>query len=282
MSSCLLDVFVALECFEAELGGVEQRIAMDCYAMEAKQISSKEHVVVPSPASLSLAAAEWMKTNGWVMFHLGLFGLSGLFVGLGLKPKGSQIREGHGLALGLVHGLAPYPVSDPNPDLGSDLGSDPVADTGFLSISGLNFTLEVPVHTSIKPDHAGDLLSKAKEVFDPSPLGDESMGNNGSLGRYGSLGAVTILLGVKTSDFTGEPLVPSPQTLSSDTIVDVGLTKSQNWLLASLREAVQDDVVHLALVKDIEESWRQARKDVREVLSTKEEDQNLASLKDEI
>jgi hypothetical protein len=40
--------------------------------------------------------------------------------------------------------------------------------------------------------------------------------------------------------------------------------------------------VHLALMKDMEESWRQARKDVREVLSTEEEDRNLASLKDEI
>ena len=60
MSSCLLNFFLVSECFEAELGGVEQRIAMDCYAMEAKQISSKELVVVPSLASLSLAAVEWV------------------------------------------------------------------------------------------------------------------------------------------------------------------------------------------------------------------------------
>jgi hypothetical protein len=38
----------------------------------------------------------------------------------------------------------------------------------------------------------------------------------------------------------------------------------------------------LALLKDMEESWRQARKKVREVLSTEEEDWNLASLKDEL
>jgi hypothetical protein len=194
MSSCLLDIFPVSECFEAELGGVEQRIAVDCYAMEAEQISLKELVVVPSPASLSLAAAEWMKTNGWVKFHLGLVGLSGLFAGLGLKPKGSQIRVGHGLAIGLVHGLASDPVLDP----GLDLGSDPVADTGFLSVSGSDFMLEVPVHTGIKP------LSEAKEVSDPSPLGDESMGSDGSLG------AATVLLGVKTSDFTGKLSVPSP------------------------------------------------------------------------
>jgi hypothetical protein len=37
---------------------------------------------------------------------------------------------------------------------------------------------------------------------------------------------------------------------------DFGLTKSQSWLLASLREAVQDDAVHLALMNDMEESWR--------------------------
>ena len=58
------------------------------------------------------------------------------------------------------------------------------------------------------------------------------------------------MLGEKDSDFTsesldhtsskpvqaGDPLFEplSPQTLSSDTIVDFGLTKSQNWLLVSL------------------------------------------------
>jgi hypothetical protein len=52
LSSCLLDVFPVSKCFEAELGGVEQRSAVDCYAMEAEQISSKE-LVLPSPASLS-------------------------------------------------------------------------------------------------------------------------------------------------------------------------------------------------------------------------------------
>ena len=57
MSSCLLDVFPVSECFEEELGGVEQRIAVDCYAMEAEQISLKELVGVPMPASSSLAAA---------------------------------------------------------------------------------------------------------------------------------------------------------------------------------------------------------------------------------
>jgi hypothetical protein len=49
-----------------------------------------------------------------------------------------------------------------------------------------------------------------------------------------------------------------------------------------LREAVLDNAVLLALMKDMEESWRQARKDVREVLSIEEEDRNLVSLKDEI
>jgi hypothetical protein len=38
----------------------------------------------------------------------------------------------------------------------------------------------------------------------------------------------------------------------------------------------------LALLKDMEESWRQARKGAREVLSIEEEDRNLASLKDEL
>ena len=53
-------------------------------------------------------------------------------------------------------------------------------------------------------------------------------------------------------------------------------------MLASLQEAVQDNATHLALLKDREESWRQARKEVHEVLSTKEEDRNLASLKEEL
>jgi hypothetical protein len=51
-----------------------------------------------------------------------------------------------------------------------------------------------------------------------------------------------------------------------------GLTKSQKWLLAFLREAVQDDATHLVLLKDMEESWCQARKEACEVLSIEEED----------
>jgi hypothetical protein len=107
VSSCLLDVFPMSECFEAELGGVEQRSAIDCYVMEAEQISSKEMVlpspasvslaaadslelVLPSPACVSLAAADSLKTNEWVKLQLGFFGLSD---GLELKPKGVQTRR---------------------------------------------------------------------------------------------------------------------------------------------------------------------------------------------
>jgi hypothetical protein len=115
-SLCLLNVFPVSECFEVELGGVEQRSVVDCYAMEAEQISSKELVVVPSPESLSLVEAELMKTNGWLKLQLELFGL---IAGLGLKPKGSQNRVVHGLALGSIHELVP------DSDLGLDLGSDP-------------------------------------------------------------------------------------------------------------------------------------------------------------
>jgi hypothetical protein len=109
------------------------------------------------------------------------------------------------------------------------------------------------------------------------------------------LGAATAMMGDEASDPTsespdltgikpdhaGDPLC---DPLSTGVLVakDFGLTKSQKWLLASLREAVQDNATHLALLKDMEESWRQARKGAREVLSTKEEDQNLASLKDEL
>jgi hypothetical protein len=81
------------------------------------------------------------------------------------------------------------------------------------------------------------------------------------------LGAATAIMGEEVSDFKSES--------------HFGLTKSQKWLLASLREAIQDDVTHLELLKDMEESWRQARKEAHEVLST-EEDRNLVSLKDEL
>jgi hypothetical protein len=186
-------------------------------------------VVVPLPMSLSLAAAELMKTNGWLKLQLGLFGL---IAGLGLKPKGSQNR--------VVHGLVPDSVPDPNPDLGSDPIPDPVADPVSFCVSGsdlsdslptasslglsvlgnslgsnefqshlefgvttamlgdkaLSFMSEVPIHIGNKPDHAGDPLSEAEDVSDPSP-----------------------------------------QMFSSDAI-DFSLSKPQKWLLASLREAV--------------------------------------------
>jgi hypothetical protein len=95
LSSCLLDVFPVLECFEAELGGVEPRSAVNCYAMEAKQILSKELLVVPSPASLSQAAEDSLKTMEWVQLQVGLIckevdqALGGLIAGLELKPNGS-------------------------------------------------------------------------------------------------------------------------------------------------------------------------------------------------
>jgi hypothetical protein len=107
----LLDVFSVAECFKAELGEVEQRSAADCYVMEAEQSSSKELLVLPLLTSLSLAAAESLKTNDWVKLQLGFFGLVGLSARLELKPKGSQNRAkllGH---TGPVLGLVPDPGS---------------------------------------------------------------------------------------------------------------------------------------------------------------------------
>jgi hypothetical protein len=156
-------------------------------------------------------------------------------------------------------------VLDPIPDLGLEL----VSDLGFSSASSLDLSDPLLVASSLGLSALGN------------PLGsDESL-------SHLELGAVTAMLGDKTLDFTsespdhtgikpvhaGDPLFdplsagvlvagveevsdPSPQTLSSDTIVDFGLTKSQKWLLVSLREAVWDDVMHLALLKDMEESWR--------------------------
>jgi hypothetical protein len=81
-------------------GKVEPRSAVDCYVMEAEQISLEELLVVPSPASLSQAAADSLKTIEWVKLQVGLFrkevdqancwvGIGGLIAGLELKPKGS-------------------------------------------------------------------------------------------------------------------------------------------------------------------------------------------------
>jgi hypothetical protein len=83
LSSCLLDVFPVSECFEAESASAGfrwQRFVVNCYAMEAEQISSKE-LLVPSPASLSLAAADLLKTKDWVKLQLRFFGLIGLSAG---------------------------------------------------------------------------------------------------------------------------------------------------------------------------------------------------------
>jgi hypothetical protein len=121
----------------------------------------------------------------------------------------------------------------------------------MLGDKASDFTSKSPDHIGIKPIHASNPL------FDP-------------------LSASVLVVEVE------EVSDPSLQTLSSDIIVDFGLTKSQKWLLASLREAIQDDVIHLVLLKDMEESWCQGRKEVHELLSTEEEDWNLASLKDEL
>ena len=73
LSSCLLDVFLMSECYKAELGRVEPRSVVDCYAMEAEQVLSKEHLVAPSLATLSLATADSLKMKEWVKLQLGFF-----------------------------------------------------------------------------------------------------------------------------------------------------------------------------------------------------------------
>ena len=249
VSSGLLDVFLVSECFEAELGGVEQRSTVDCYVMEAEQISLKELVlpllasmsltaadslelILPSLASVSLAAADLLKTNEWVKLQLGFFGLIGLSVGLDLKPKGAQ-RLGHpGPVLGAILGLVPDldPGSDPIPDA----GSDPIPDMGFSCDSG--------------PDLSDPLPATSFPRLSVMP--------------HLELGAVTAMLGEEALDFMSES--PAHTSTKPDHASNshfkseshFGLTKSQKWLLASLQEAVQDDATHLELLKDMEESWR--------------------------
>jgi hypothetical protein len=73
LSSCLLDVFPVSECYKAELGKVELRSAVDCYAMEAEQFLSKELLVAPALATLSMAMANSLKMKEWVKLQLGFF-----------------------------------------------------------------------------------------------------------------------------------------------------------------------------------------------------------------
>ena len=142
LSACLFDVFPVSECFEAELGRVEPRSVVDCYAMEAEQFLLKELLVAPLLATLSLAMADSLKTKEWVKLQLGLFrkevdqALVGLIAGLDLKPKGLQNRAElvyrlvhelihglvHGSILGPVHGLAIRSNMNLYLDRGLDLG----------------------------------------------------------------------------------------------------------------------------------------------------------------
>jgi hypothetical protein len=73
----------------------------------------------------------------------------------------------------------------------------------------------------------------------------------------------------------------SSLTFTSNAIVDFGLKKSQKWLIESFREVVKDNVTHMAILKDLEESFRKASKEDHDVLSL-EEDQDLATTKEEI
>jgi hypothetical protein len=99
---------------------------------------------------------------------------------------------------------------------GSDLVSDPILDMGFSC------------------DFGSDLLDRLPTT---SFLGQSMM-------PHLELGAVTAMLGEEASDFTLES--PAHTSIKPDYAGDshfkseshFGLTKSQKWLLASLREAV--------------------------------------------
>ena len=45
--------------------------------------------------------------------------------------------------------------------------------------------------------------------------------------------------------------------------MDIGLTKTQNWLIEWLREGVKHDEKHMAILKDMEEDTRRAKKVAR-------------------
>jgi hypothetical protein len=79
-------------------------------------------------------------------------------------------------------------------------------------------------------------------------------------------------------------VVPVPLPLPKitfDAIVDYGLKKSQKWLIESFWEVVKGDVTHMAILKDLEESFCKASKEDHEVWSS-EEDQELETTKKEL
>jgi hypothetical protein len=59
------------------------------------------------------------------------------------------------------------------------------------------------------------------------------------------------------------------------------LNKPQKWLLESFWEVVKGDVTHMAILKDLEESFRKASKKDHEGLFS-EEDRDLAATKEEL
>ena len=147
---------------------------------------SKEQLVVPSPASLSQATVDSLKTMEWVQLKVRLIrkevdqALGGLTAGWELKPNGSQNRAellGHaGLALGSV----------PEPDPVSDLIPDPTSNLGFSSGSGSDLSDPLPV------------ASFPRLLVLGNPLGSD-----GFLAHL-ELGAATAMLGEKDLDFTSE------------------------------------------------------------------------------
>jgi hypothetical protein len=94
---------------------------------------------------------------------------------------------------------------------------------------------------------------------------------------------LTLALPLSADSFEIE-VVPVPLPLlkiTSDAIVDYGLKKSQKWLIESFREVVKGDVTHMAILKDLEESFRKASKEDHEVWSS-EEDRELETTKEEL
>ena len=211
LSSCRLDVFPVPGCYEAELGKVEPRSAVDCYAMEDAQVLSKEILVAPSLATPFLATADLLKMKEWMMHRIGHFckevgqAFDGLFARLELKSKGVQNRvgsvhgPGHGLvirsACGLDHG------SDPNLDL--DLGSE----FGFFIAFGSDQSDPLPAASS--PG-----LS----------MQDTSLGS----GVHGELGFATAERGDTASDF--QPVSPIyASNLPSDSITSALLSSADSF-----------------------------------------------------
>ncbi|KAE8023676.1 hypothetical protein FH972_009348 [Carpinus fangiana] len=241
-----------------------------------------------------------------------------IVLGLDMIP-GSDMALGSDMdsAEKLGPGLDPILLLDPvlSPDLamvsGTVLDQPATKPSSFASLHSMrvsNGSSDVPettLATQMSLPPMGFLLGYGRAELGLS-VQDTSRGS----GIHGELVSATAVRGDRASDFQLGSLVhagnlpsdpftsaltssansseiqvspvpfPSP-TFTSAAIVDSGLNKSQKWLIEYFREVVKGNVTHMAIFKDLEESFRKACKEDHEGLFF-EEDRDLVATKEEL